>query len=197
MKATPPLVLASTSRYRAELLRRLVDDFGVDAPEVDESAQPGEPPSALASRLAAAKALAVADRHRGALVIGSDQVAELDGTALGKPLGADRARVQLEACSARRVDFHTAVCLVDTRGGDFVVHGGLDTTRVQFRTLSVAEIARYLDRDEPWDCAGSFRVERIGIALFERIDSSDPTALVGLPLLTVCRLLRAAGVPLP
>lgn len=199
MSATPlpPIVLASTSPYRAQLLQRILPGFLVEAPDVDESALPGESPDALARRLAESKALAVAKRHRSALVIGSDQVAAVDGQVLGKPHQPARARGQLEACSGRAVEFHTGLCLVDTRVPGAMIRTEVDLTRVHFRALSGDEIARYVERDEPLDCAGSFRVERLGVALFERIDGSDPTALIGLPLIRVCRMLRAAGVPVP
>lgn len=197
MTPVPPIVLASSSPYRAQLLQRILPGFLVEAPDVDESALPGESPDALARRLAESKALAVAKRHRGALVIGSDQVAAVDGQVLGKPHQPARARGQLEACSGRAVEFHTGLCLVDTRVPGAMIRTEVDLTRVHFRTLSGEEIARYVERDEPLDCAGSFRVERLGVALFERIDGSDPTALIGLPLIRVCRMLRAAGVPVP
>jgi septum formation protein len=189
-------VLASTSRYRRELLARLVPSFRVQAPQVDESALPHESPFALARRLALAKARAVAADCSAALVIGSDQVAELDGRALGKPGSVDAAQAQLAACSGREVDFHTALCVIDTRAAD-VVHTAVDRTRVVFRTLDAATIARYVDREQPLDCAGSFKCEGLGIALFERIETLDPTALVGLPLIALARLLRECGVEMP
>ena len=191
------LVLASTSRYRRELLARLIADFRVAAPGVDEAATPGEAPPELAQRLARSKALAIADRFPGALVIGSDQVAELDGNALGKPGTRDRAIAQLAACSGRKVVFHTAVCLADARAAPVQTHFAVDRTAVVFRTLAAGEIERYVDRDAPLDCAGSFKSESLGIALFERIETTDPTALIGLPLIALARLLRAASIPLP
>jgi septum formation protein len=189
------LVLASTSRYRRELLSRLVADFRVVAPDVDETPQAGEPPDALATRLAAAKALAVARQCPGALVIGSDQVAELDGRAIGKPGTRDAACRQLAA--SRTVVFHTALCLADARVGPPRSADAIDRTRVVFRALDAGEIARYVDRENPLDCAGSFKAEGLGIALFERIETTDPTALIGLPLIALTRLLRSAGVVLP
>ncbi len=192
---TPRIVLASTSRYRAELLRRLLPQFGQSAPGTDESPLPDEPPAARALRLAVAKAEAVAREHPGALVIGSDQVAELDGRILDKPGNAERACAQLAASSGREVHFHTALCLFDTRDGRRRTH--VDHTHVRFRELNAAEIARYVEREQPLDCAGSFKCEGLGISLFEAIDNHDPSALIGLPLIALARLLREAGVELP
>lgn len=191
----PLLILGSTSPYRAQLLRRLVGGFEQRAPGIDEALQPGETPAAGALRLAIAKATAAASGLRDALVIGSDQLAELDGHALGKPGSVEGAHAQLAACAGREVRFHTALCLLDTRDGCQRTH--VDFTRVHFRALGAAEIARYVEREQPLDCAGSFKCEGLGIALFERIDSSDPTALIGLPLIALARLLREAGLPLP
>jgi len=185
------LVLASTSRYRRELLSRLTTGFRSVSPVVDEAPSPPELPAQLATRLAHAKAAEVATRAPGAIVIGSDQVADLDGRVLGKPGNARAAREQLVACSGREVVFHTALCLVDARGG---THAAADVTRVRFRTLATDEIARYVEREQPLDCAGSFKAEALGIALFERIESDDPTGLIGLPLIALCRLLRDAGI---
>jgi len=192
---TPRIVLASTSRYRAELLRRLLPQFGQSAPGTDESPLPDEPPAARALRLAVAKAEAVAREHPGALVIGSDQVAELDGRILDKPGNAERACAQLAASSGREVHFHTALCLFDSRDGRRRTH--VDHTHVRFRELNAAEIARYVEREQPLDCAGSFKCEGLGISLFEAIDNHDPSALIGLPLIALARLLREAGVELP
>ena len=188
------LVLASTSRYRRELLTRIAPRFRVMAPQVDETAQANETPAALVARLAEAKARAVAVLCPGALVIGSDQVADLDGAIVGKPDNVENAQSQLAASSGREVVFHTAVCLLDARVSPPRVHAAVDTTRVRFRTLGAGEIARYVAREAPLDCAGSFKSEGLGIALFERIDSQDPTALIGLPLIVLCRLLREAGI---
>lgn len=188
------LVLASTSRYRAELLRRLTPAFRQLDPRVDEARLPGEAPQALAARLALAKAQAVAARCPQALVIGSDQVAALDDAVLGKPGDAARACAQLGACSGRAVRFLTALALVDTRSTPPRTHTALDVTEVHFRPLAADDIARYVAREQPLDCAGSFKVEGLGIALFERVSCDDPTALVGLPLIALCRLLREAGV---
>lgn len=187
------LILASTSRYRAELLSRLRIPFSCAAPEADETPLPGEPPSALAVRLAQAKAAVVAARHPGAWAIGSDQVAELEGAPLGKPGIREAACAQLAAMSGREVLFHTAICVSN---GERHLQAA-DLTRVRFRTLHADEIERYIDAELPLDCAGSFKCEGLGIALFETIRSEDPTALVGLPLITLSSLLRQAGYRLP
>lgn len=191
----PRIVLGSTSRYRAELLRRLIPDFGQVAPGTDETPLPDEAPAARALRLAIAKAEAAAHGLDNALVIGSDQVAELDGLALDKPGSAERACAQLAASSGREVRFHTALCLLDTRDGRRHTH--VDLTRVHFRELTSMEISRYVERERPLDCAGSFKCEGLGISLFESIDNRDPSALVGLPLIALARLLRKAGTVLP
>jgi septum formation protein len=193
----PQLVLASTSRYRRELLARLVTDFRVIAPYVDETPLADEAPIALAVRLAEAKALAVARMAPNAIVIGSDQVAELDGRAVGKSGSREGAIAQLTASSGHTIAFHTAIALADTRQSPPVVRAASDRTEVVFRTLSSDEIARYVDRENPIDCAGSFKAEAAGIALFERIRSEDPTALIGLPLIALAELLRASGFTLP
>ena len=192
MPAAPRLILASTSRYRRELLARLRLPFEVDNPGVDEAAQPGEAPSAVAARLALAKARAVASRHPGAVVIGSDQVAELDGQAIGKPHTHQRAVQQLRTMSGQRVTFHTAVAVVRADRGFAEVR--MAPVQVQFRRLADAEIEHYLRSEQPYDCAGSAKCETLGIALLEAIDSDDPTALVGLPLIRTCRMLREAGI---
>lgn len=188
------LILASTSTYRRELLARLRLPFDTARPEVDERPVDGEAPSALAERLAIAKAGVIARREPGAFVIGSDQVAELEGRPLGKPGGRDGAISQLGAMSGREVLFRTAVCV--QRSGD-AARVAIDTTTVRFRPLSLAELERYVDAEEPFDCAGSFKSEGLGITLFEAIESTDPTALVGLPLIATARLLREAGFVLP
>lgn len=191
----PRIVLGSTSRYRAELLRRLLPDFEQRAPGTDETVLPGEAPTERALRLAIAKAEAAAAGQSDALVIGSDQVAELEGMVLDKPGSIVRAQAQLAASAGRSVHFHTAVCLLDSRDGRRRTH--VDHTRVHFRPLGAGEIARYIEREQPLDCAGSFKCEGLGISLFERIDSDDPTALIGLPLIALARLLREAGLALP
>jgi len=191
----PRLVLGSTSRYRAELLRRLVDDFEQRAPGTDETAISGELPASRALRLATAKAEAAAIGFDDALVIGSDQVAELDDQILDKPLTIERAHAQLSASSGREVRFHTALCIIDTRDGSQYTH--VDLTHVRFRPLDAAEIERYVAREQPFDCAGSFKCEGLGISLFESIDSSDPSALIGLPLIALAQMLRQSGLRLP
>jgi septum formation protein len=193
------LVLASTSRYRRELLERLRLPFDVARPDTDETPLAGEAPAALAARLAEAKAAAVARLAPGAWVLGSDQVAELDGAPLGKPGGREAAIAQLAAMSGRTIAFHTGVCLVrdGPAGNGAAPLSAADVTRVRFRRLERAEIARYVDAEQPFDCAGSFKSEGLGIALFDGIESDDPTALVGLPLIATARLLRQAGFALP
>lgn len=188
------LVLGSTSVYRRGLLSRLGLPFEVDRPEVDEAPQAGEAPSALVERLAVEKALAVAGRWPGSWVIGSDQLAELDGAPLGKPGGRDAAEAQLASMSGRDVTFLTALALVQD---DRVMPVHLDRTIVRFRRLQAAEIARYVEAERPFDCAGSFKSEGRGVALFDAIESSDPTALIGLPLIATARLLREAGFAVP
>ncbi|WEN13488.1 Maf family protein [Rhodanobacter sp. AS-Z3] len=192
---SPRIVLGSTSRYRAELLRRLITDFEQAAPGTDEAALPGEAPAARALRLAVAKADAIAQHYPDALVIGSDQVAALGDLILDKPGSMERACAQLAASSGHDVDFHTALCVVDTRNHRHYTH--VDHTRVRFRTLHADEIRRYVEREQPLDCAGSFKCEGLGISLFESIDNRDPSALIGLPLIALARLLREAGVSLP
>ena len=188
-----PLLLASTSRYRRELLERLGMPLETARPDVDETPAPGEAPAALAVRLARAKAAEVAVRRPGRWVIGSDQVAELNGAPLGKPGTVEAAQAQLAAMSGQAVAFHTAVSLqCDGR-----VLEAVDVTTERFRVLQADEIARYVAAEMPLDCAGSFKCEGLGITLFEAIENSDPTALIGLPLIAVARLLREAGYRLP
>lgn len=188
-----PLLLASTSRYRAELLSRLGVPFAAMAPGTDETPLPGEPPPRTAQRLARAKAQAVAAHHPGRWVLGSDQVPAFEERVLEKPGNREAAAAQLLGCSGKSVVFYTAAALV---GGDRVLEQ-LDTTIVRFRRLTAAQVARYLDAEPAWDAAGSFKVEGLGIALFEAIESRDPTALIGLPLIAVRRLLGEAGYSLP
>ncbi|MEO5962483.1 MAG: Maf family nucleotide pyrophosphatase [Thermomonas sp.] len=189
------LILASTSIYRRELLGRLRLPFDIARPEVDETPQADESPRGLAIRLARAKACAVASQQTDdAWALGSDQVAELDGQPLGKPGGRNAAIGQLLAMRGHAVRFHTALCLAHPDGRSFAE---LDLTEVHFRVLDEAEISRYVDAEQPFDCAGSFKSEGLGISLFDRIDNRDPTALVGLPLTATCRLLRQAGFALP
>lgn len=191
--APPPLVLGSTSRYRRELLERLRLPFDVAAPQVDETPAPGEAPRELALRLALAKARAVAALRPEAVVIGSDQVADLEGQPIGKPGKHERAVEQLRRMSGRSVVFHTAVAVVRPVTGFERVD--LAPVTVRFRTLDDREIEAYLRAEQPYDCAGSAKSEGLGIALLEAIESDDPTALVGLPLIRTCALLRAAGLP--
>ncbi len=188
----PPLILASTSRYRHELLQRLRLPFNVVSPGVDETAAPGETPGPLALRLALAKARAVAAQHPGAVVIGSDQVCDLNGQALGKPGNHLNAVRQLRQLSGRAAIFHTAVAVVCVDRDFEQVE--LAPVRVQFRSLCDDEIERYLQLEQPYDCAGSARCETLGITLLDSIDSDDPTALIGLPLIRTARLLRQAGI---
>ncbi len=192
--ASRTVVLGSTSRYRRELMNRLRLPFEVDAPEVDETPLDGESPEALARRLALAKAHAVAVRHPEALVIGSDQVADLDGLPLGKPGTHERAVQQLRLMRGRTVIFQTAVAVVCHATGFEQLD--LAPVRVRFRELSDAEIENYLRAEEPYDCAGSAKSEGLGIALLEAIDNDDPSALVGLPLIRTCRMLSEAGLQL-
>lgn len=189
---TLPLILGSTSRYRRELLERLRLPFRSVAPQVDETPHPGEAPAALAERLALAKAREVASRHPDAVVIGSDQVAELDGQPIGKPGTHERAVAQLRSMRGRAVVFHTAVAVLRPSTGFEQVQ--LAPVTVRFRALGDAEIEHYLRTEQPYDCAGSAKCETLGIALLEAIDSDDPTALVGLPLIRTCAMLRAAGL---
>ena len=189
------LVLGSTSRYRRELLQRLRLPFEVIGPHVDETPLPGEAPAALAQRLALAKARAVAAQRPDAIVIGSDQVADLDGEPLGKPGNHERAVAQLRRMSGKTVKFQTALAVVCADSG--FAQTDLAVVRVVFRDLDDAAIERYLRAEQPYDCAGSAKSEGLGIALLERIDNDDPTALIGLPLIRTARLLRAAGRVLP
>jgi len=195
MPAFPPLVLASTSRHRRLLLERLRIPFEAVAPDVDETRSLREPAEQLVRRLSRAKAEAVAARHPHALIIGSDQAAERDGEILGKPGDHPTATAQLRAASGKYMKFHTGLCVIDTRDGR--VHEYTDVTRVAFRRLSDVEIERYLQAERPYDCAGSFKSEGLGITLFEGIESNDPSALIGLPLIALCRFLRQAGMDLP
>jgi len=188
----PALILGSTSRYRRELLSRLRLPFTVAAPDVDETPQVGETPEALARRLALAKAYAVATQHPEAVVIGSDQVADLNGEPLGKPGNHTRAVQQLQRMRGHTVVFQTAVAVVCLATQFEQID--LAPVRVRFRDLSDAEIDAYLRAEEPYDCAGSAKSEGLGIALLETIDNDDPTALIGLPLIRTCRMLRSAGI---
>lgn len=186
-----PIVLGSTSRYRKALLARLRVPFETAAPNVDESPLDGEAPAATCERLALAKARDVAAHYEHALVIGSDQVANADGLAIGKPGGREEAIAQLARLSGRAIVFHTGVALVDAASGRSHV-ARIDVT-TRFRTLSRTTIEAYVDRERPFDCAGSIKSEGLGIALVEAIVNADPTALIGLPLIAVVDLLRREG----
>jgi septum formation protein len=190
--ARPSLVLASTSRYRRELLERLRLPFEVRSPHVEEARMPGEAPAAMAQRLALAKARAVGAMAPQAVVIGSDQVADLEGHPIGKPGTHERAVAQLRTMSGREVVFQTAVAVVRAHTG--FERCLLAPVIVRFRVLGDAEIERYLRLEQPYDCAGSAKSETLGIALLESIESDDPTALVGLPLIRTAQLLREAGL---
>ncbi|MDO8287132.1 MAG: Maf family nucleotide pyrophosphatase [Rhodoferax sp.] len=188
------LILGSTSAYRRELLSRLRIPFSVESPQVDETALPGEHPAELARRLALAKAQAVAQRFPDCVVIGSDQVADLEGHALGKPGNHERATLQLRQMRGKTVIFQTALAVVCLDSG--FCQQDLAPVKVIFRDLDDTEIENYLRQEQPYDCAGSAKSEGLGIALLDAIESDDPTALVGLPLIRTSRMLRAAGIQL-
>jgi len=191
----PELILASTSPYRRSLLERLGLPFTALPPQTVEDTLPGELPPDRALRLAIAKAQAIASRRTDAVIIGSDQVAAVGSKILDKPGDADRCRAQLTAASGSSARFHTACAVIAPQAGIRMVH--IDTTTVFFRSLSGQEIERYVERERPFDCAGGFRAEGLGISLFESIESRDPTALIGLPLIWVACALRRAGFQLP
>lgn len=191
----PRIILASTSKYRGELLNKLRVPFETANPAIDETPFSGEPPQVLASRLALAKSRALTTTHPKSLVIGSDQVASIDGSVIGKPGNMEQAINQLTLSSGRCVEFHTAVSVTDTDNDKSISH--LETTRVHFRALSHQQIVRYLEADEPFDCAGSFKSEGLGIMLFREIEGRDPNALVGLPLMALVEILARFGVELP
>jgi septum formation protein len=193
--APAPLVLASTSRYRRELLARLNIAFEVAAPNVDERPQDGEAPQALALRLACAKAQAVQDTWPDALIIGSDQVAVVGASVLDKPGNFDVAAAQLKLMRGKPVHFHTALCLFNSRTAR--VQTALVSVTVHMREFSDAQIERYLRAEEPYDCAGSARIEGLGITLVARLEGDDPNALIGLPLIALCDMLRNEGWDLP
>jgi septum formation protein len=192
---TLKLVLASTSQYRRQLLERFGQRFTVGAPDVDESPLPGETPVDLVKRLARAKAETVAHRNPRSIIIGSDQVALFGTEIIGKPGNPERCIEQLRRFSGQRLVFHTAVHVINADSGSG--EGHLDLTTVHFRKLTVTEIERYVARERPVNCAGGFKAEALGISLFERIDSQDPTALIGLPLIWLSAALRRAGFYLP
>jgi len=186
------IILASSSPFRKELLQRLQLNFDTVSPEVDETAKNGELPEDLVTRLSQMKALAVAKNHPKALIIGSDQVAVLDGAVLGKPGNHEKATEQLLAASGKRVSFLTGLCLFDSRNDTLQI--SVVPFNVEFRQLSPAMIEAYLQHEKPYQCAGSFKSEGLGITLFERLDGDDPTALIGLPLIQLTRMLEKAGV---
>tara|TARA_B110000503_G_scaffold32105_2_gene52113 strand:- start:4535 stop:5116 length:582 start_codon:yes stop_codon:yes gene_type:complete len=186
------IILASTSPYRRALLERLQFDFRCIAPDVDEEPVPGESPCDLAQRLSRAKAHTVAELHPNALVIGSDQVASIDDRKIGKPGNFEAAKAQLQLSSGRDVQFYTGVALACRARGLERFH--VEPFNVRFRILSEAQITQYLEREQPYDCAGSFKVEGLGIALFEQMVGNDPTSLEGLPLIKLTELLAAAGL---
>lgn len=190
-----PLILGSTSRYRRELVERLNLPFTTAAPDVDETPAPGEAPGDLALRLALAKAHAVAALHPDAIVIGSDQVSDLNGQPMGKPLVHERAIQQLRSMRGQTVMFHTAVAVVCKATG--FEQSDIAVIKTVFRDLTDDEIERYLRAEQPYDCAGSAKSEGLGISLLDAIHSDDPTALIGLPMIRTCRMVRAAGIQLP
>jgi septum formation protein len=191
----PSLVLASTSIYRKQLLERLGLPFSTERPDVDESPLAGELPTTTAERLALSKARAVADRHTGALIIGSDQLAYSGTQCFGKPGTVERAIEQLQAMRGKSIFFHTALCLLDGRDGSHRLDAV--STEVRFRWLTDEEIERYVRRELPLDCAGSAKAEGLGISLLEYMRGDDPNALIGLPLISLCKMLRSAGVSVP
>jgi MAF protein len=186
------LILASSSRYRAELLRKLGLPFETVSPDIDEARRPGESPEALVLRLAEEKARAVGSQTADPLIIGSDQVAVSEGEILGKPGTEERARAQLARLAGKPVLFYTGLCLLDAESAH--AQTAVVLTAVTFRDLTPEEIRNYVERERPVDCAGSFKSEGLGIALFESIEGPDPNALIGLPLIELCRMLRAVGV---
>jgi MAF protein len=188
------LVLASSSPYRRQLLMQLVPSFHSEDPAIDESREVGETATALVKRLALAKAQRLAPAFANALIIGADQVASLEGDILGKPGTFTRAREQLRRCSGRSLTFYTGLCLLDTSTDDFDL--ACETYQVEFRVLSDREIDTYLRREKPFDCAGSFKSEGLGITLFERLEGDDPNALIGLPLIRLIAMLESEGIDL-
>jgi len=194
-KTSAELILASTSKYRGQLLARLSDDFSQIAPDCDETPLPDEIPALLSARLAHQKALSVAEKNPNALIIGSDQVSSLRGSILGKPGDHANATHQLTECSGKNVDFYTAVTLIRLSDNTCIQH--TDHTRVCFRELSAELIESYLQKEQPYDCAGSFKSEGLGVVLFDHIDANDPTALIGLPLIWLANALRENGIATP
>lgn len=192
------LILASSSTYRKELLQRLNLEFSCYSPAIDETAYPGELPEALAIRLAKEKAHSIAEKFASAVVIGADQVAELNGEFLGKPGSHNRAKEQLKAQAGNTVLFHSGLALVQQQpDGRFIEHCVVDTTRVTFRQLNTRLIETYLQAEQPYDCAGSFKAEGLGISLFSEVQSNDPSSLIGLPLIALCSGLERFGIKVP
>lgn len=189
----PELVLASSSTYRQALLKKLGLPFQCASPDIDESALPGETPQELTARLAIAKALALATRFPRHLIIGSDQVASIDNETLGKPGSEANARNQLRQASGRRVEFFTGLCLLNSETG--AIQTSVERFAVHFRPLTDAQISSYINKEMPLDCAGSFKSEGLGIALFERLEGDDPNTLIGLPLIRLTKMLEKAGLP--
>ena len=189
------LILGSTSPFRKELLNKLGLSFITDVPDIDESIQSNEPPERFVQRLAQEKAQAVAQRHTNALIIGSDQVACIDNDILGKPGNRERAIEQLTQASGKRVSFYTGLCLLNSGSGESQVV--CEPFHVYFRELSQEQIKRYLDAEQPYNCAGSFKSEGLGISLFERLEGNDPNALIGLPLIRLIAMLEHEGVSVP
>lgn len=185
------LILGSSSRYRRELLDRLGVPFDCVSPSIDETPLAGESPAQLSQRLARTKARAVAANHPGCVVIGSDQVCDLEGKCLGKPHTRERAIAQLTAMSGKKLVFHTAVCVIDAAGHEQEV---LSDTTLTMRPLALETITDYVDREQPFDCAGSAKIEKLGIALMQSVSSDDPTSLIGLPLMALTSMLSRAGV---
>lgn len=188
----PALILASSSPYRRILLERLQLPFITASPDIDESRRSGESPAVLAERLAVEKARAIAAQHPNAVIIGSDQVCASDDAVLGKPGSAEKAREQLARFSGRTVDFYTGICVINTANGGEQV--AVERSIVTFRTLTALQINAYVEREQPFDCAGAFRMEGLGIALFERIEGDDPNTLIGLPLIRLCQMLSDTGI---
>ncbi len=188
----PQIILASSSSYRKQLLERLKLDFSCISPDIDESPKPDETIQSLVDRLARQKAEAVALQHPDSWIIGSDQTASFAGSLIGKPGTPQAAEKQLQAFSGKSLTFYTSLCLLNQKEG--FLQTELSTTLVRFRNLSSAEIQHYVAIDNPIDCAGSFKAESLGISLFDAVESEDPTALIGLPLIALCRLMRHAGI---
>ena len=192
MTTTKNIVLASSSPYRKELLSRILDNFICESPSIDETPFPDEEPVEHVARLAEQKAMTVGLNHPGSIIIGSDQICVLEGQILGKPHTEAKAIEQLQACSGKTVNFYTSLCVLEAgkEGQDLSVV----ITEVKFRDLAKDEIERYVQREQPLDCAGSFKAEGLGIGLFKSLSSKDPTALIGLPLITLAESLRKLGV---